>query len=56
VGRDAQRERKARSFAAAIDIGDFAWAAEQGGSRCALPNQALGAQTVAEAWYRRRRA
>lgn len=44
-------ERKASVLAASLSIGDFSYAADQGGLVCALPNQALGAQTISEAWY-----
>jgi hypothetical protein len=48
---DMTLERKALLLGLADSIGDFSYAAGQGGLVCALPNQALGAQTVAEAWY-----
>jgi hypothetical protein len=34
-----------------ISYGDFAYTTAQGGLVCALPNQALGTDTIAEAWY-----
>jgi hypothetical protein len=44
-------ERKAALLAAAISLGDFSSGGRQGGLVCAFPNQALGAQTLTEAWY-----
>jgi hypothetical protein len=34
-----------------ISYGDFGYTTAQGGLVCALPNQALGTDTIAEAWY-----
>lgn len=48
---DMPLNEKARCAAVAASFGDFSWAAERGGLVCALPNQALGARTLAEVWY-----
>jgi hypothetical protein len=48
---DLPIERKATVLGASISIGDFSYGAGQGGLVAALPNQALGAQTLSEAWY-----
>jgi hypothetical protein len=44
-------EEKARLTTGSVSIGDFTYAADQGGLVCGLPNQALGTQTIAQAWY-----
>jgi hypothetical protein len=44
-------ERRAALAAAGISTGDFSFTQDGGGVTAALPNQALGAQTVAETWY-----
>jgi hypothetical protein len=43
--------RKAAILAASTSLGDFDYAADQGSLTVALPNQALGTLTLAEAWY-----
>jgi hypothetical protein len=48
---DMPIERKTALLSGSISIGDFSYAASQGGLVCALPNQALGTQTAADAWY-----
>jgi hypothetical protein len=48
---EAPIERKAANLGAGVSMGDFSYNAGQGGLVCALPNQALGIQTIAEAWY-----
>src|ERR1700754_917827 len=47
---DFPLDRRIPLVAGAISVGDFSWSAESGGLACALPNQALGAQLVAEIW------
>jgi hypothetical protein len=49
---DSTLARKLILAAAAISFGDFSFATNQGQLMVALPNQALGAQTVANALYR----
>jgi hypothetical protein len=62
VDRDASQwgdmpiERKAANLGAGVSMGDFSYNAGQGGLVCALPNQALGIQTIAERGTARRRA
>jgi hypothetical protein len=42
--------RKA-AFAGSNDFGSTSWSADSSGLVCPLPNQALGAQVIAETWY-----
>lgn len=57
VDRDAGQwgdmpvERRAALATSAVSFGDFSYQASQGGLTVALPNQALGTSTIAEAWY-----
>jgi hypothetical protein len=39
------------ALAGTYSLGDFSWSQENGGLAVGLPNQALGAQTLAETWY-----
>jgi hypothetical protein len=48
---DPPFNRKAGLAGLAIDFGSFSWSSDGGGLVCALPNQALGAQAIAETWY-----
>jgi hypothetical protein len=48
---EAPIERKAALMLAGVSLGDFSYTSEQGGIVSAFPNQALGAQTLADAWY-----
>jgi hypothetical protein len=49
---DMPIERKAVLLVGSDSIGDFSFAGgSTGGLACTLPNQALGAQTLTEAWY-----
>jgi hypothetical protein len=48
---DMPLDRKAALATGAIDFGSLSWSSDAGGLVCALPNQALGAQTIAETWY-----
>jgi hypothetical protein len=45
------RERKSLLGTAGISFADFSYSSGQGGIIAGLPNQALGALTIAEAWY-----
>lgn len=48
---DMPIEEKAR-LAGSVSMGDFSYSAgDTGGLACLLPNQALGTQTIAQAWY-----
>lgn len=48
---DAPSQAKATRMTSGISMGDFSWSADRGALICALPNQALSAQTLTEAWY-----
>lgn len=48
---DAPLTEQIRLAAAGISYGDFSWSSQNGGLVCALPNQALGATTIAEMWF-----
>lgn len=57
VDRDAGQwgappvERVSAVTVGTISMGDFSWVSQDGGLTVALPNQALGSQTMAETWY-----
>jgi len=48
---DVPQERKSSVLGSSISLGDLSHASAQGGVTVALPNQALGAQTLSEVWY-----
>ena len=43
-------DRRIQVAASSISMGDFSWSREIGALTVTLPNQALGAQTITEAW------
>lgn len=48
---DAPLDEQIRLAAAGISNGDMSWSSQNGGLVCALPNQAVGAASVAELWF-----